>query len=295
MPKVEVAQAEASSLDFSMPDVEEIFTQKAAAALFGDTRWISLNGHLYRWSGTHYEMVADATVKANIARWCAATPVWNKSKESYSYSYARSSVIENIWNWVTLAFAVDPARINPPGINCLNGTVKLHWQGKKVSWRLQPHNLEDFYTYTSPIHYEPEADPTQCDRLLACLDIDQQDIFLKTLAASLDLATVRKFKSRIKAIFCRGRGNNGKDSLREAASYVYGTAMTAATVSDLQIYDNGKKFPLAKLEGSLINWSSENSSFKNIDGLQSLKAAITGEPLDVERKNQVSIPNKDLY
>lgn len=290
LPKVEAAQGKIEQLDFSLPEVEEIFTQKAQDALFGDTRWISLNGHLYRWMGTHYQLIADPTIKANIARWCASTPVWNKAKEGYSYSYARSSVIENIWNWVVFAFAVDPALVNPPGINCLNGTVKLHWEGKKVSWQLHPHDENDFYIYANQIVYDPEADPTQCDHLLACLDVEQQDIYLKTVAASLDLATVRKYRSRIKAVFCQGLGNNGKDSLREATGCVFGSAMTSATISDFQIYDTGKKFPLAKLENSLVNWSSENSSVQNIDKLQSLKAAITGEPLDVERKNQDERP-----
>ncbi len=277
-------------VDFTLPEVEEIFTQKAADALFGDTHWISVNGHLHRWNGTHYELVPDATVKANIARWCASTPVWNKSKEGYSYSYARSSVVDNIWNWVSFAFALDPAVLNPPGINCKNGTLKLHWEGKKVTWRLDNHDPKDYYTYTSAISYDPNADESQCDRLLACLDSEQQEILLKTLAAALDLASVRKYCSRIKAIFCQGNGNNGKDSIREAISYIFGALLTSATVSDFSSYDQGRKFTLAKLEGSSINWSSENSSFKNIDGLQSLKAAITGEPLDVERKNQDERP-----
>ena len=279
---------EFEKLDFSFPEAEEIFTQKATAALFGDTKWISLNEHLHRWNGTHYELVADATIRARIAHWCASTPVQHKDKRQYDY--AKSSYVENIWNWVHLAFAVDPALINPPGINCLNGTVRLHWKGKKVTWSLEPHSPDELYIYTNKINYDPKADGTQCDRLLACLELDQQDIFLKTLAASLDLATVRKYLSRIKSIFNQGDGNNGKDATREAASYLYGSSMTAATISDFQSYDAGKKFPLAKLENSLINWSSENASFKSIDGLQSLKVAISGEQLDMERKNQDERP-----
>lgn len=289
LPKIEADRGEIEHLDFSLPEADEIFTQKAQDALFGDTRWISLNGHMHRWNGSHYDLVPDAVVKANIAKWCASTPV--QSGERWKYNYAKSSFVENIWNWVVFALAVDPALINPPGINCLNGTVKLHWEGKKVSWRLQAHNPDEYYIHTSQINYDPKADATQCDRLLACLDVEQQDIFVKTLAASLDLATVRRYRGReVKALLCQGYGSNGKDSLREAASYLYCSGMTAATVSDFASYDQGRKFTLAKLEGSLINWSSENSSFKNIDTLQSLKAAITGDPLDVERKRQDERP-----
>lgn len=288
LPPTEGDRPGSEPIDFSLPEAEEIFTQKAQDAIFGDTKWISLNGHLYKWGGTHYELMPDAAIKAKIAHWCASTPVQHKDRRQYDY--AKSSYVENIWNWVHLAFAVDPALVNPPGINCINGTVRLHWQGKKVSWKLEPHSLDELYIYTNQINYDSKADRTQCDRLLACLEPDQQDILLKTLAASLDLATVRKYRSRIKSIFNQGDGNNGKDSVREAASYLYGSSMTSATISDFQVYDGGKKFPLAKLENSLINWSSENASLKSIDGLQSLKAAITGEPLDVERKNQDERP-----
>lgn len=106
------------------------------------------------------------------------------------------------------------------------------------------------------------------------------------MAASLDLATIRKHRGReVKALLCKGHGNNGKDTLREAVRLLYGgIGMSNASVSDFAAYDNGRKFGLSKLEGARINWSSENSSFDNLDRLQSLKAAITGEALDIERK-----------
>lgn len=285
-PKVESdrPKPETEQLDFTLPNVEEIFTQKAIAALFSSTKWICLNGHLHRWDGKHYALVDDSVVKASITRWCASTPVRNLKGE-WLYSYAQSRTVDNIWNWASLVFGIDPALINPPGINCLNGSLKLHWEGRNVTWKLYPHDPNDYYIHVSQFNYNPKADPTQCDRLLACLEPEQQDIYLKTLAASLDLSTIRKYLSRVKAIICQGHGNNGKDSLREAATYLYSSGMTSATISDFQIYDGGKKFPLAKLEHSLINWSSENSSFKNLDTLESLKAAITGEDLAVERKN----------
>ncbi len=121
--------------------------------------------------------------------------------------------------------------------------------------------------------------------MLSCLEPAQQKLFLQTIAAALDLKTIRKYRGReVKALLCKGHGNNGKDTLREAVRMLFGHALTNATVSDFGAYDYGRKFSLAKLEGSLINWSSENSSFNNLDRLQSLKAAITGDPLDMERK-----------
>ena len=102
----------------------------------------------------------------------------------------------------------------------------------------------------------------------------------------MDLKTIRRLRGRtVKALLCKGHGNNGKDALRETIRLLYGEfGMSHATVSDFTAYDGGRKFCLSKLEETRINWSSENSRFNNLDSIQSLKAAITGEPLDLERK-----------
>jgi phage/plasmid-associated DNA primase len=186
-----------------------------------------------------------------------------------------------------VSFAVDPALVNPPGINCLNGRITISWEDKRPSWQLAPHNHEVIYTYVSEFEFNPNADPTDCDRLLSCLEPAQRDIFIKTLAASLDLDKIRLFKSRVRALLCKGDGNNGKDSLREAVQALYGgMGVVSATFNDFHQYDTSShKFTLAKLEHARISWSSENSNLSRIDSLQSLKAAITGDTLSLELKN----------
>ncbi|PIG94577.1 DUF5906 domain-containing protein [Gloeocapsopsis sp. IPPAS B-1203] len=268
----------------TVPSADEVYTQKALDALYSDTNWIAVDKQLYRWTGTHYELVSEAAEKARISRWCNSTPV-QRNSDNWSYSYAKSSYVEAIWNWLIVSFAVDPALVNPPGLNCLNGVLKIEWRLNVPSWTLVPHDPAVMYTYVGQFEFDPNADPTNCDRLLACLDQPQQEIFIKTLAASLDLKTVRSYRGRsIKALLCKGDGNNGKDSLREVVQLLYGVGVISATVGDFQSYDQGRKFTLAKLEGARISWSSENSSVNQLDNLQSLKAAITGEPLDLERK-----------
>ncbi|MGE5659466.1 MAG: DUF5906 domain-containing protein, partial [Actinomycetota bacterium] len=108
----------------------------------------------------------------------------------------------------------------------------------------------------------------------------------RTIAASLDLATIRKHWGRsVRAILARGQGANGKDTLREAVSLMYGRqGLTGATINDFAQYDQGRKFPLSKLVHSRVNWASENASFSKLDGIQSLKAWITGDPIDIEKK-----------
>jgi phage/plasmid-associated DNA primase len=266
------------------PVIEENYVQKCLSALYSDESWMATGGKLYKWTGTHYQPVSAGAEKRRIARWCNTTPT--KVGRSWKYKYATATHVENIWKWLHQYFYVAPEEINPPGINCLNGVIKINWNGSIASWELVPHNPEIIYTYVSEFNFDPNADPTDCDRMLSCLEPKQQKLFIQTIAASLDLDTIRRLRGRVvKSLLCKGHGNNGKDTLREAVRLLYGgIGMSHATVSDFAAYDRSRKFSLAKLEGTRINWSSENSSFNNLDSLESLKAAITGEPLDMERK-----------
>jgi putative DNA primase/helicase len=124
--------------------------------------------------------------------------------------------------------------------------------------------------------------------MLQCLDVPQREIFLRTIAASLDLATVRSHKGRtVRALLLKGDGNNGKDTLREAVAALYGyQGLTGATLEDFASYDKGRKFPLARTASSRVNWASENTNLTKLDKIQSLKAFITGDPLSMECKGQ---------
>ena len=259
------------------------YTQKCVEALYSDKQWRAIDGQLYEWNGKYYRKASNGRERKRISDWCYCTPV--QTGQGWRYAYATATHVDNIWRWLLGYFSIASEEINPPGINCLNGVVKLKWSGKKVTWKLVPHDPEIVYTYISEVNFDPHADATDCERMLSCLEPAQQKLFLQTIAAALDLKTIRKYRGReVKALLCKGHGNNGKDTLREAVRMLFGHALTNATVSDFGAYDYGRKFSLAKLEGSLINWSSENSSFNNLDRLQSLKAAITGDPLDMERK-----------
>ncbi len=131
--------------------------------------------------------------------------------------------IEEALKWAKTSFHVDIDQLNPSGINCLNGILQITWDDSTPSWELIPHNPSYYYTYSPLIEYNPKADPRDCDRLLTALDAPQREIFLKVIAASLDLPNVRRFKGRfIRALLLRGTGSNGKDALRESVSTIFG-------------------------------------------------------------------------
>lgn len=278
--KLQLPQPEIDEIKPGTPSGHEdaLFTEKALQDLYHGDKWISINGDLYHFNGKYYEKCSEFTEKKKISQWCLA---FNGKK------YATKNAVNSIWDWVILSYAIDPSKINPPGLNLLNGVLRITWENNKPSWKLHPHNSKEIYTYCSEIEFNPDAPSEECDRLLSCLSEGQQQIFLKTLAASFDLENLRKHQGRdIKAIICKGYGSNGKDAIRESVRILFGHALTNISFSDFQAYEQGRKFPLAKLHGSLISWSSENASLSRLDSLQSVKSAITGETIDIEQKNQ---------
>ena len=265
------------------------FLQIAKKALYGDKPWICINDKLYYWTGNHYKHCPDSVNRPRIAHYCNIYPVQKKGQ--VRYPYANPETVRKVLRWVKDKLEIDPDLINPPGLNCTNGVLQLHWVGAlgdQPEFELIPHDPNLYYTYEPLVEYKPDADTTDCDHMLECLDPPQREVFLRTIASSLDLATVRMHKGRlVRGLLLKGDGNNGKDTLREAVSLMYGKlGLTSCTLSDFKAYDDGRKFPLSRLKLSRVNWSSENANTAALDKLQSIKAFLTGDTLSSEGKGK---------
>ncbi|MEG4840974.1 DUF5906 domain-containing protein [Microcoleus sp. B9-D4] len=267
------------------PVPEQNFVQKAESALYSEGHWVSIGGLLYQFTGTYYEERPEKLEKRRIRDWLNTYSEKNRNG-IYVCNRAKSGSIDEIFNWVVLGRAVDIKEVNPPGLNCSNGVVLIHDDG---SHSLVRHSPDKIYTYVG-CKYDPNVNPSDCDRLLECLDPVEREIILRTFAASLCLSLVRLKMSRVKGLLLHGEGLNGKDTLRIVLLVILGRGMTGKTLKDFQIYDTGRKFPLAGLENSLCNWSSENSEAVRLDKLQSLKQFITGDELTIEHKGRGEYP-----
>jgi putative DNA primase/helicase len=270
------------------PTALQNFVQKAEAALYSDGHWKSIGGQLYYYVGSHYELRSESEEKRRIGDWLNTYA--EKVKGVWVNNRAKSSNVAEVLNWVVNRNAVDPNKINPDGLNCSNGVVRINPDG---SHSLVPHDPNQIYTYVGS-KYDPDVDSADCDRLLECLEPAQREIFLRTAAAALSLKLVRsKLTGRgVKGLLCYGEGSNGKDTLRAVLAAVFGRGMTGKSLSDFKSYDNGRKFSLAGIEGSLCNWASENTAKVDLDTIQSLKQFITGDPIDIERKGKDSYEYK---
>ncbi|HEY9874379.1 MAG TPA: DUF5906 domain-containing protein, partial [Candidatus Obscuribacterales bacterium] len=266
---------------------KEEFLQQALDILYGDKPWICVNNVLYYWADTHYKATLDVVELRRIRNFCNSYAVASK-KGQISYPYANPSSVKKALEWVKISVGIDPKLTNPPGLNCTNGILQIIWEGAKPSWELIPHSPDFYYLYEPKVTYKPDADLSHCDRLLAALSSPEREIFLRTVAASLDLPKVRRFKGRmVRALLCKGDGSNGKDALRTLVHQMYGgVGLTSKSLSDFAAYDAGRKFPLAGLLNSRVNWSSENTNTSQLDRIQSLKAFITGDTLSFEAKGK---------
>jgi putative DNA primase/helicase len=264
------------------------FILKAEDALYSDGHYVSIGGLLYRFTGSYYEELNEAKEKRRIGGWLKTYV--EKVKGIWLNNRADTASVNAVFNWVVNQTAVDPVEVNPGGLNCSNGVVKINPDGSHL---LMPHDPKQIYTYVG-CKYDPNIVATDCDRLLECLEPSQREIFLRTAAAALNLKLVRsKLTGRgVKGLLCHGEGSNGKDTLRAVLAAVFGRGMTGRSLSDFKSYDMGRKFALAGIEGSICNWASENTAKVDLDNIQSLKQFITGDPIDIERKGKDSYEYK---
>lgn len=272
-------------------DPNSTFLQKGFKFLYGDRKWICADGRLYGWQNKHYKHSPDAIERARITSYCNSFPVVKKKGDQFiiTYPYAKPSKVKELLEWVKLRVEIDPQLLNPPGVNCTNGVLGVDWTAPIPRMVLEDHDPDKhFYTYEPLVKYDPQADPRHCDRLLQCLDQPQQEILLRNLGASLDLAEVRKRRGREpKLLLACGLGANGKDSIRQVVSLIYGhQGMTSCSLADFVAYDQGRKFALAPLVNSRVNWASENPQTVRLDKIQSLKLFATGNVLHSERKGK---------
>lgn len=268
------------------------FTQKVLNFLYGDKPWICADDKLYRWQGSHYKYIPDAVERPKIASFCNSYVVTVPDGQGgfkATYPYAKPAKVEEALKWVKMRFEVDPGLLNPPGVNCTNGMLKVRWESGKPVRILEEHDpTKHYFIYEPLVRYDPEADSADCDRLLQCLDEPQQQVLLRNLAASIDLPEVRRRQGRAtRVLLACGLGSNGKDALRQVVSTIFGhSGMTSVSLADFAHYDDGRKFALAPLIYSRVNWASENPQTARLDKIQSLKLFATGNVLHSERKGK---------
>jgi phage/plasmid-associated DNA primase len=250
-----------------------------------ETPWACVGGTLHRWCGTHYEPIEDEELAPAVADFLGQLAVTPRSGAGQvTHPFARPRCVKESLEW--LRHCIGATQANPANaINCRNGVVSWTWRGDDLQVSFDAHSPERVFTYVTDYDYQPNIDREPMDRLLAALNNDQRTTIQRALGSSLDLAKYRARRGRPRALLMLGGGSNGKDTLRGVMQAALGDRKaTICSMSDFRQYDQGRKFPLAPLRDSSLNWPSENTEFISLDDLQSVKSAISGDPLSWEVK-----------
>jgi putative DNA primase/helicase len=126
------------------PDVT--FLQQAYNFLYGDKHWISADDKLYFHDGTYYQYSPDSAERPRIANFCKTYAVAD-DKGEIKYPFAKPSKVREVLQWAKDLTEVDPELLNPIGINCTNGVVRVRWEGNKPSRYLESHTPQHYYIY----------------------------------------------------------------------------------------------------------------------------------------------------
>ena len=256
------------------------FSSAAFNALYSDGCYIASDDKLYKWDNSYYQELEPAIEKSRILSYCSRVIVYKIGKKTYPFDTPES--VEKIYKYACIKLG--KGKLIPPAnvVNCTNGVLSFTWEDKNLKLNFEPHNPEKHYFTDKPIiAYNPIANTQYADQLLSCLDAPQRDILIKTLGASLDVKTVRKYQGRnLKILFAIGQGQNGKDSINKVIRLIYqGKGTTSYQLDDFIQYDQGNKSAIAGLINSRVNWPSESSRTTRIDNSVSLKCLATGDTL----------------
>lgn len=253
--------------------------------------YVRIEDDFYRYEVTHYQRQDERAIKAmirNLFERCVEQSEDSKGNISERKPYRTSAKVRDGFEYALMSVPYIPLdEVNPPGVNCLNGVLLFSPDADGIPRpRLVEHSPEMVFVDPPQVAYHPEADDTHALRLLEAISPSYRDTVLRVIASAIDLEAVRKVKGRaVRSLIFTGTGANGKDALREAVTYIFSKAgLTSCTVDDFSAYDQGRRFNLARLAGSRINWASENRVGVNIDDIQSLKQMISGDPLVTEEK-----------
>lgn len=251
------------------------------------TGYMSYGGSLRKYNPERgcYEELNEDHLKCLIANF------YNNDPEMAKYSI-RAKIIDAL-EYMRIRTYVPQEKLNPPGVNLRNGYLKLSYSAAGYPiFILEPHSMDTYFTYCADVEYNPNADDSILNKVLdEMIGEQQQSTLLRTIAAQFDLSKVKQHIGRPKALILLGDGSNGKDTIREWVSKFFAEGFTSIGLQAFKLADQGRTFGIFNLSRSKINWSSENTII-SLDSCQSLKNAISGDPMDAEEKHKPAISIK---
>jgi phage/plasmid-associated DNA primase len=266
--------------------------------LAGGGNLVTITDLLYRYDDMGlYRPVNMAALEASILKYFNTYQTCKNGKTAFATAKQAQFAMDFI---IGICKPSSETIINPPGLNFQNGYLRLSYDFKgEPVFALTPHSPDYIFTYR--IEAKWEGGPSQTDlkffddALAAILSVpSEQKIFMRTIAAALDLPYVRAHLPTgrtVKALILEGEGTNGKDTLHVWTKELFGYhGMSCVSLRTFKDADNGDLFGMVSLATSLVNWASENGKIL-LDDAECLKAFITGDDgVRAARKHKDEFP-----
>lgn len=277
-----------------IPDAGLALANRTLERFYHGGDWLirTQDGSFWRYTGTHWEVVTDKILSAEIQR--VAIDEWDDLLAIYMGQGHQSAptlasmvnnAMVNLGNLVTQPG--DPLRLKSPRqsvINVLNGELWLGDNGP----RLRPHSPESYLTSCADFAYDETAKaPTYEEALRGMLSepggapfVDQAEMYRHVNELLGYICQPRRWLK----VFCLivGPGDNGKTQLAKLLERVIGiSAISFGRLSGVK--EDGGPFSAAKLVGKLAHIDDDaDRDYLLPDGF--LKKISEEKPMTGERK-----------
>ncbi len=148
------------------------------------------------------------------------------------------------------------------------------------------HNPELLSTVKLPIIYDSKARcPKFIKFLKSCFQKDEKEYYYEDMITVLEeianVLTTNRIHFDVFALWI-GNASNGKSTMIKIINGVFGPE----NCSNVSIHDiEDQRFSVSRLYGKLVNHHADISN-KELDNLGKTKQLVSGDPIDVEKKNK---------
>ena len=166
------------------------FVEAVASILFRDGRYIRIKRRLYKWCDTHYQYCEDGFERKRIL---AIAQLYDDYVAKYGSStdkrFRSSDSVRKHEESLRSAKArlpQFPEQRNYPGIPCTNGVVDILWEGATPLINFVKYDpSKHFFTWEPSVRFLVESSPKEVEALFDFCNLDERDVFLRLVSASL--------------------------------------------------------------------------------------------------------------
>ena len=281
------------------PKQKKDYTQLAdgiAKDLFAQDGIQTLRFHrsvYYQYRGNSYVEYAETDLDSDIMIWLREHAPEQASNTTVDNIRSHVAALGNVCASQNFNTWTDGEHAEGEYMSFNNGILNLdaHLNGEPLEDCFYEHSPSFFSNASVPFDFDPKA---LCPRFMAFLEEVQPDASARQFLQEFSGYTFTSDCRFQTFAFLHGKGSNGKNTFGDIIAGLH----HASDVASVAVNSFGDRFALWPLANCRLNYVSESPTFCGATSLkvaeEKLKAAITGDLLQVERKNRDSYPVRPM-